>query len=105
MKFEKIHVDGFDWDNGNHSKVQKHGISIKDIERLFSDELLYFEDEKHSALEKRYIAIGSSAMSRIMFVSFTFRKLGTYTFIRAISARYTHRKEQEVYENIKKNFE
>jgi hypothetical protein len=30
-----FHVDGFDWDDGNRSKCQKHGMSIAEIEALF----------------------------------------------------------------------
>ena len=35
-------VSGFDWDEGNKSKCQKHGVSIAEIEALFhkSDPLI-----------------------------------------------------------------
>jgi len=28
-------VAGFDWDDGNHDKCQRHGVSIVEIETLF----------------------------------------------------------------------
>ena len=30
-----MEFDGFDWDDGNRDKCQKHGVSIGEIERLF----------------------------------------------------------------------
>jgi hypothetical protein len=29
-------VSGFDWDEGNRAKCQKHGVSIPEIEELFA---------------------------------------------------------------------
>lgn len=40
MGVENLIIDGFDWDAGNRDKCQKHGVSIPEIERLFTDDLL-----------------------------------------------------------------
>jgi hypothetical protein len=31
-----LQVSGFDWDDGNRAKCQKHGVSIAEIEALFA---------------------------------------------------------------------
>ena len=31
-----LRVSGFDWDEGNREKCQKHGVSIAEIEDLFT---------------------------------------------------------------------
>lgn len=28
-------ISGYDWDDGNYQKCQKHGVSIEEIETLF----------------------------------------------------------------------
>ncbi len=33
-------VSGFDWDDGNIEKCQKHGVSLEEIEALFLDKSL-----------------------------------------------------------------
>jgi hypothetical protein len=32
----KLTVSGFDWDSGNNTKCQSHGVSITEIEELFA---------------------------------------------------------------------
>ncbi|WP_238360546.1 BrnT family toxin [Iningainema tapete] len=41
-------VCGFDWDEGNLKKCQKHGVSIEEIEALFLSEVRIAPDPQHS---------------------------------------------------------
>lgn len=92
-------VSGFDWDDGNCQKCQKHGVSIEEIEDLFSNpKVLIAPDIKHSEVESRFLAIGVSTKGRHIFVVFTFRKNSDENLIRPISARYMHDKEVQQYE-------
>ncbi len=92
---------GFDWDDGNRAKCLRHGVSIEEIESLFSSSIALFPDARHSKSEDRVKAIGTSATGRYFFAVFTFRKRGDETLIRPISARYMHRKEVAHYERQK----
>jgi uncharacterized protein len=93
-----LQVCGFDWDAGNREKCQKHGVSVREIEALFSSASLYVTpDIKHSVDEKRYIAAGT-AYGRKLFVAFALRDTSEGQSIRPISARYMHAKEAERYE-------
>jgi len=49
---------GFDWDDANRSKCQKHGVPIAEIEAVFQGRFRVAPDTKHSATEDRFIAIG-----------------------------------------------
>lgn len=84
---------GFDWDDGNRAKCQRHGVSIGEIESLFSGQPRVAPDLKHSDAEDRLIAVGRTFGGRPIFVAFTFRTLAGATFIRPISARYMHAEE------------
>jgi uncharacterized DUF497 family protein len=102
VEIKKIRFDGFDWDSGNILKVQKHGVAIDSVEEFFSRELFVLEDQIHSKNERRHIAVGITSENRNMFVVFTLRKRSKLLLIRPISARYTHKKETELYEKLKK---
>ena len=92
-------VTGFDWDNGNIEKCQKHGVSIEEIEILFCNpKIAVAPDPKHSQAEERFIAVGKSKDNRYIFVAFTRRKNQEETLIRPISARFMHDKEVRRYE-------
>ena len=93
-----IAVSGFDWDAGNRAKCQKHGVSITEIEGLFSQVLLIIPDETHSQCEKRLRAIGKTPNGRSVFLVFTIRVRARKRLIRPVSARYMHRKEVRHYE-------
>lgn len=85
---------GFDWDEGNRRKFQKHGVSILEIETLFeSDSVAVRPDDGHSLTETRFQAIGPTAEGRFIFVAFTFRRIEGKVVLRPISARYMHGKE------------
>jgi uncharacterized protein len=91
-------VTGFEWDKGNESKCQKHGVALSDLESAFYRTLHIFPDPAHSQSEKRYIALGKTDEERDIFVAFTLRQREGNTYIRPISARYMHQKEVEHYE-------
>ena len=91
-------IAGFDWDSGNHAKCQQHGVSIPEIEGLFTRPVVLLPDGDHSATEKRFRAIGRTATGRHVFVVFTIRERTGERYIRPISARYMHRKEIASYE-------
>ena len=91
-------ANGFDWDQSNCAKCQKHGLSIKVIESLFTRPLAVFPDAEHSQKERRYRAIGQTEKGRGVFIVFTLRRTGVEMLIRPISARYMHKKEMEIYE-------
>ena len=96
MKMKNI--TGFDWDDGNKTKCEKHGVSLSELESAFYKTLHIFPDLKHSQNEERYIAFGVTDEGRHIFAAFTLRKVGTETYIRPISSRYMHQKEIDYYE-------
>ncbi len=89
----------FQWDTGNNGKnLKKHGIADTECEEVFFDEKRkILRDIIHSGAEERYILLGKTKKSVILFVVFAFRR----TTIRIISARPLNRKEVHLYE--KKN--
>jgi len=89
---------GFDWDTGNRAKCQKHGVSVADIEALFSSPLLIIPDAAHSKTESRIRALGKTSAGRMVFLVFTVRLKGGRRLVRPISARYMHAKEVASYE-------
>jgi uncharacterized DUF497 family protein len=93
-----LQVGGFDWDEGNRSKCQKHGVSIAEIEALFIDGPRVAPDLKHSAEEDRLIAVGKTSAGRPLFVAFTMRTKEGRRLIRPMTARYMHAKEIAAYE-------
>jgi uncharacterized protein len=93
-----MEFSGFEWDEGNRTKCQKHGVSIAEIESLFHRPLMVAPDLAHSSREERFKAIGTTDAGRHVFVAFALRRRGLGTLIRPVSARYMHRKEVAHYE-------
>ena len=91
-------VDGFDWDEGNRAKCQKHGVSIEEIEAVLRGQPRVAPDPAHSAYEDRLIAIGRNRHGRPLFVAFTIRERNQQRLIRPITARYMHTREIRRYE-------
>jgi len=91
-------VSGFDWDRGNRGKCQKHGVSIAEIEDLFTHSPRIAPDPRHSANEDRLIAVGRTNAGRPVFVAFTLRTKKKRRLIRPVMARYMHAKEVAAYE-------
>jgi hypothetical protein len=91
-----VSSSGFDWDDGNRAKCQKHGLSISDVEYVLATStgivlpVAGFE-------ETRLIAIGPTPEGQLAFVVFTTREKGGRSTLRPISARYMHRKEISKY--------
>ena len=91
-------LSGFDWDEGNARKNEKHGVSTAEAEQgFFNQPLLLLEDGAHSQSEPRFHALGKTDAGRARHITFTLRQSGA--LIRVISARDMHRKERAIYEN------
>jgi uncharacterized protein len=90
-------ITGFQWDDGNARKNEKHGVSTAESEQVFfNTPLLMLEDAKHSVSEPRFHALGKTDDGRLLHITFTLREDGEK--IRVISARDMHRKEREIYD-------
>lgn len=90
-------IAGFQWDDGNARKNEKHGVSTAESEQVFFNApLLMLEDAKHSVSEPRFHALGKTDDGRLLHITFTLREDGEK--IRVISARDMHRKEREIYD-------
>jgi len=90
-------ISGFDWDDGNARKSDKHCVSMAEAEQVFFNvPLLLLEDGAHSQEEFRFHALGKTDDGRELHITFTLRHLGA--LIRIISARDMHRKERSIYE-------
>jgi len=88
----------FDWDKGNRTHCQKHGVSIAEIEALLRGDPRIAPDLKHADLEDRLIAVGRTRQGRPLFVASAIRERLGQRKIRPVSARYMHAKEIENYE-------
>ena len=93
-----MRLSGFDWDDGNRAKCEKHGVSAEEIEAMFAGGFAVFPDVAHSGAETRLRAIGRSGTGRWIFCAFTLRERDGVRMIRPISARYMHDREVRHYE-------
>ncbi len=94
--------DGFDWDHGNWTKCQQHGVTIEEIETaLRSGALLILPVARRPDSEQRSMAIGMVGSGRHIFVVFTLRQHGSRTLLRPISARYMHQREIAIYDQAR----
>lgn len=90
-------IVGFDWDDGNARKNDKHGVNQSEAEEVFFNQpLLLLDDPRHSGQELRIHALGKTHEGRTLHITFTLR--ADSTLIRVISARDMHRKEKAIYE-------
>ena len=70
-------ITGFDWDEGNARKNEKHGVSAAECEQIFFDaHLILLADAKHSDRELRFHALGNTDEGRLLHVAFTLREAG-----------------------------
>ncbi len=91
------YVIGFEWDEGNARKNERHGVSMAEAEQVFFNApLLVLSDAKHSETEPRFHALGKTNEGRRLHITFTLRDAGQ--LVRVISARDMHRKERVIYE-------
>jgi uncharacterized DUF497 family protein len=87
----------FDWDSGNRDKNRsKHAVEDWECEEVFIDsKKVILKDALHSGQENRYILLGKTRQSRLLYLAFTIRN----EKIRVISARdVTKRREIDLYE-------
>ena len=90
-------VIGFEWNDGNARKNERHGVSMAEAEQVFfNSPLLLLPDPKHSESEPRLHALVKTTAGRRLHITLTLRVDGT--MIRVISARDLHRKERMIYE-------
>lgn len=63
--------DEFEWDARKERRNRlKHGVSFQEAITVFEDtDALTFVDERHSAIEDRFIIIGYSAAHRVLGVA------------------------------------
>lgn len=95
--FDYSRITGFDWDEGNARKNEKHGVSMAEAEQVFfNTPLLVLADSKHSSEELCFHALGKADTLRLLHITFTLRH--GEEKIRVISARDMHRKERVIYE-------
>ena len=98
-----MEVGGFDWDEGNREKCQRHGMSVIEVESVFYNLPFLTINSRHGKDEERFQAVGKTRDNRFAFIVFTYRQIKGQNFIRPISARYMHQKEIANYEKqIKK---
>ena len=94
---ELSNVIGFEWDEGNARKNERHGVSMAEAEQVFFNApLLVLPDAKHSETERRFHTLGKTNEGRRLHISFTLRDADQ--LVRVISARDMHRKERVIYE-------
>jgi uncharacterized DUF497 family protein len=86
----------FEWDPHKASRNrQKHGVSFHEAATVFGDALaITYPDPDHSVSEQRFITIGSSNSTRILFVAHT----DPGDNIQIISARKATSRERKHYE-------
>lgn len=86
-------ITGFEWDEGNRRKNDKHQVSMAESEQLFFNvPLLLLAGSKHSEQEQRFHALGKTDNSRLLHITFTLRNQGQD--IRVISARDMHKRSE-----------
>jgi len=96
---QRIAFSGFEWNEGNRQKCQKHGVSVGEIEYVLAHaETLVTPDPKNRRSESRFLAIGRTDRGRYTFVVFTPRSYHGGVRLRPISARYMHKREIRKYE-------
>ena len=89
---------GFDWDDGNRSKCQKHGMTTAQIEHVVTHHSTLLVPSPKGSGEARIMAIGRTPEGRAAMVVFTPRTKRGETVLRPISARFMHRREARKYE-------
>jgi uncharacterized DUF497 family protein len=90
-------VIGFEWDEGNARKNERHGVSMAEAEQVFFNApLLVLPDAKHSETEPRFHTLGKTNEGRRLHITFALRDADQ--LVRVISARGMHRKERVIYE-------
>ena len=92
----------FDWDAGNRSKGQKHGVEASDVESLFRRTVFLagrIVEPRHD--EPRWLLLGESDAGRRLALIFTRRG----NQLRPISCRPMRRNERRLYDEAKATLE
>jgi hypothetical protein len=79
------------------ANLDKHGVSFEEAITVFDDPLAStLPDDQHSEDEARFITLGMSSNSRVLFVVYTERG----SRIRLIGARLATARERREYEEV-----
>ena len=98
-----MNVAGFDWDDGNLSKCQKHGVSIEEIEQLLAGTPRIAPDLAHSDDESRFIAIGRIAKGGLFLWLSPFGRVdGSNLFGRSARATCIGKKVKHMIKSVPK---
>lgn len=92
-----IEIKGFDWDDANLKKLEKHRVTQEEAEEIFYLAPLIDEGAYEKSGEKRYRCLGATSGGRHLAAFFTVRR----GLIRNISVRSMRKKERRVYEETK----
>ena len=86
----------FEWNQQKaKANLRNHGVSFEEAATVFEDALAaIYEDPDHSAHERRYLMVGTSARGRLLHIAFADKG----ERIRIISARKVTKREREFYE-------
>lgn len=87
-------VRGFDWDEANLGKLEKHKVTQEEAEEIYYLTPLMDEGAYEKKGERRYRCLGVTANGRYLAAFFTVRR----GLIRNISVRPMRRKERMLYE-------
>jgi uncharacterized DUF497 family protein len=88
-------VIGFDWDEGNARKNERHGVTQAEAEQVFFNfPLLALSDLKHSEAEPRFHALGTTHEGRRLHLTFTLRN--EEQLIHVISARHAPKRASDL---------
>ena len=87
----------FEWDGRKAAvNLRKHRVSFDEASTVFDDPVAFiFDDQDHSADERREIIIGHSINNRLLLVCFTERTPDTVCIF---SARLAIKRERKDYE-------
>lgn len=95
----------FTWDERkNRANFKKHGVAFQEAATCWQDDFaVEVYDEKHSAVETRWLVIDKSAARRLLICWYTERDWDEQQVLRLIGARpVTILERERYYENAKK---
>ncbi len=88
-----IDMTTFEWDEDKRlSNIRKHGIDFLDVEIIFEQDTVIFEDNRFNYHEQRWCALGL-LIERVVVVVYTENK----NTLRIISIRKANKNEQRIY--------
>lgn len=93
----ELEISGFDWDDANLGKLEKHNVTQEEAEEIFYLSPIIDEGAYEKKGEKRFRCLGVTAGGRYLSAFFTIRQ----GLIRNISVRTMRRKERRLYEQKK----